>query len=212
MTINHKDGLSESYREQLSSAIFESGKLGFSRTPLISEQTAVLDSTIVLSGKLVNEVADFLKWNLPQYWGNSCQTLSTCIFALLNSQGIAADIVLGNVIVNGTNKFETTLKVLQDTVRARGPLAGHQEVHSWVSLGDDTVIDAWLPFRLGGRNNVRTSFDNAILIGRASEIFLQHSLDYRPLLVGAEFFAKTGPQDPLNLLNELVARLGSSKT
>jgi hypothetical protein len=128
----------------------------------------------------------------------------------LNSQDIAANIILGNVIINGTNGFETTLESLQDEVRATEPLTGHQSVHAWVSLGDDTIVDAALPPRLVKHYNAPSSFNDMVLIGRASEMSLRYKLRYRPILVGTEFFARTNPPDPMDLLNELRHR-GSQK-
>lgn len=211
MTINYNDNYSNSYREQLSNAILESRKLGFTRASLISEHAAIPDSTLILTSKLMNELSAFLDIIVPGYWGNSCQTLSTNIFAQLNSHGFAADIVLGNVIINGTDEFDTTLGSLQEEVRATEPLTGHQAVHAWVSLGDDTIIDAALPPRLVKNYAAPPQFNDMILIGRASEMSARYKLRYQPILVGTEFFAKTNPPDPMDLLNELKQRRSSQK-
>jgi hypothetical protein len=206
IAINYNDDYSFSYREQLSNAIAESKKLGFTRTSLISEQTSIPDSTLIITRDLITKLSAFFDRILPDYWGNSCQTLSTNIFAHLNSQDIAADIILGNVIINGTDEFETTLESLQEEVRATEPLIGHQAVHAWISLGDDTVIDAALPPRLVKHYNAPPQFNDMILIGRASEMSSKYRLQYQPILVGTEFFAKTNPPDPMDLLNELNKR------
>ena len=102
---------------------------------------------------------------LPSYWGNSCQTLATHFFGFLNSRGIPADIVIGNVIINGTDEFETTLEYLQKEVSVSEPLTEHQTVHAWVSLGDDTIIDAALPPRLVKHYNAPPQFNDMVLIG-----------------------------------------------
>ncbi len=143
---------------------------------------------------------------IPGYWGNSCQTLSTNIFAQLNNAGIPADIVLGNVIINGTDEFETTLERLQAEVRATVPHYGAQRVHAWVSLGGDTIVDAALPPRLVKHYNAPEHFNDTIFIGRAAEMLARFKLQYQPILVGTEFFAKTNPPDPMDLLSELTKR------
>ncbi|WP_426189628.1 hypothetical protein [Massilia sp. DWR3-1-1] len=204
--INYDDDYSNSYRAQLSMAVIESRKLGFTRAALISEQTTIPDKTLGVTIELMNELSGLFDAILPGYWGNSCQTLSTNIFAYLNSRGIAADIVLGNVIINGTDEFDTTLDTLQREFSATEPLAGHQAVHAWVSLGDDTIIDAALPPRLVKHYKAPPHFDDMIFIGRASEFSSRYLLRYQPILVGTEFFAKTNPPDPMDLLDALNVR------
>lgn len=204
--INYNDDYSSSYREQLSNAILESRKLGFNRASLISEQTPISNDTLRITSVLMNELSAFFDTILPGYWGNSCQTLSTNIFAHLNSRGIAADIVLGNVLIHGTDEFETTLDSLQKEVRDTEPLRGHQAVHAWISLGDDTIIDAAIPPRLAKYYKAPPHFNDMIFIGRASEFSSRHKLRYQPILVGTEFFAKTNPPDPMDLLEALNQR------
>ena len=207
-TVNYHDDYSNSYREQLANAILESKKLGFIRTSLISEQTHIPDKTLRITNKLTQELLVLLDNKLPSYWGNSCQTLSSHFFAYLNSQGIAAEIILGNVIINGIDEFETTLESLQREVHASESLPEslpeYQAVHAWVSLGDDTIIDAALPPRLVKHYNAPPQFNDMTLIGRASEMSVRYKLRYEPILVGSEFFAKTNPPDPMDLLNELL--------
>ena len=201
--INYNYDYSNSYREQLSMAILESRKLGFTRTALISERTTIPNDTLRITSELMGELSEFFSMIVPGYWGNSCQTLSTNIFAQLNSRGIAADIVLGNVIIQGNDEFETTLDILQKEVRDTEKLTGHQAVHAWVSLGDDTIIDAALPPRMVKHYKAPPHFNDMIFIGRAAEFSARYMLRYQPLLVGTEFFAKTNPPDPMDLLHVL---------
>ncbi|WP_155638539.1 hypothetical protein [Burkholderia cepacia] len=197
---------SASYREQLSDAIAQAKILGFTRPPLISAAANIADDTLRCTSELVNYLSGFFDMIIPGYWGNSCQTLSTNIFAQLNNAGIPADIVLGNVIINGTDEFETTLESLQAEVRATVPHYGAQRVHAWVSLGGDTIVDAALPPRLVKHYNAPEHFNDTIFIGRAAEMLARFKLQYQPILVGTEFFAKTNPPDPMDLLSELTKR------
>lgn len=194
------------YRQQVATAILESSKLGFVRPAIISPDTQVADDVLRVTSQLISYLSGFFDQVLPSYWGNSCQTLSTNIFAHLNAQGIPANIVLGNVMVNGTNEFETTLEGLQQEVCATVPLEGLQHVHAWVSLGDDTVVDAALPPRLAKHYNAPQGFEDMIFIGRAAEMVDRYKVQYIPLLVGTEFFAKTNPPDPMGLLEQLKGR------
>lgn len=198
-TLNYSD----LYRQQLATAISESEQLGFTRPPLISPDLKISEDLIDEVLQIVNQVSGHFNHILPGYWGNSCQTLSSYIFAHLNVLGIPANIVLGNVLVNGTDEFEATLEELQSEVRATEPPKGAQNVHAWVSLGDDTIIDAALPPRLVRYYKAPPQFDDMIFIGRVENMALQYKCQYVPLLVGTEFFAKTNPPDPMALLAAL---------
>ena len=96
-------------------------------------------------------------------------------------------------MVNGTDEFEATLQELQAEVRRQQPLQGAQNVHAWVSLGDDTIIDAALPPRLVRHYRAPPEFEDMIFIGRGEEMLLRYRCQRTPLLVGTEFFAKTNP-------------------
>jgi hypothetical protein len=198
--IDYNDEYSISYRALFSEALMESAKLGFTRDPLISEKTPISNDILKKITGLLNDFSGFLDHVLPDYWGNSCQTLSTNIFAFLNVQGIAANIVIGNVIINGTDEFDATLEGVRNEILTMEPLLGSQSVHAWVSLGDDTIIDAALPPRLAKHYGAPPHFNDMILIGRASEFSIRHRLRYQPIIVGTEFFARTNPPDPMELL------------
>lgn len=194
---------SDLYRKQLATAFSESEKLGFVRPSLISPDVHVSDDSLRDVSQILSHLSVHLDHVLPSYWGNSCQTLSTNIFAHLNARGIPANIVLGNVIVNGTDEFDATLESLQQEVLATEHLQGDQNVHAWICLGDDTVVDATLPPRLAKLYNAPPQFEDMIFIGRAAEMVARYRTQYIPLLTGTEFFAKTNPPDPMDLLKSL---------
>jgi len=196
-------GYTEIYRGMLTNAVAESGKLGFTRPLIISPEAEIDDGVLRRTSQLLGEFSAFLDRVVPGYWGNSCQTLSTNIFAHLNSQGIAANIVLGNVIINGTDEFETTLESLQQEVHATEHLQGEQQVHAWISLGGDAIVDAALPPRLARHYSAPEHFNDMMFIGRAAEMVARYNIKYQPILVGTEFFAKTNPPDPMDLLNAM---------
>ena len=158
------------YRKQLATAIVEASNLGFTRPSMINPGKPVPDEVLRATSELLGSLSAAFDLILPGYWGNSCQTLSTNIFAHLNSRGIPADIVLGNVVVNGTDEFEATLEEMRQEVRATKPLDGTQKVHAWICLGDDTVVDAALPPRLVKHYAAPSHFEDVIFIGRAAEL------------------------------------------
>jgi hypothetical protein len=197
---------SNEYRVRFSQALTESAKLGFSRKCLVSERAAIGNDVLRSVSNLLSGFSSHLDMICPGYWGNSCQTLSTNIFAYLNSNGIRADIVIGEVNINGTDEFDTTLDLVRDEVWRDKPLDGPQSIHAWISLGDDTIVDAALPARLVKYYAAPAHFDDMIFIGRAGEFVSKYEIRYQPILVGTEFFAKTNPPDPMDLLNTLHRR------
>ncbi|MFZ3289080.1 MAG: hypothetical protein WA191_19845 [Telluria sp.] len=199
---DNNDNYSNEYRARFSQALMNSSTLGFTRDLLISEKNTIADDVLRKVSGLLGQFSAHLSVICPGYWGNSCQTLSTNIFAYLNAQGIPADIVIGNVIINGTDEFDTTLELIRDEVLGSKPLDGPQSVHAWISLGDDTIVDAALPPRLVKYYGAPAHFDDMIFIGRASEFSVKYRLHYQPVVVGTEFFAKTNPPDPMELLND----------
>ena len=203
MSENQEKDYAISYRKQLVQAIAESTKLGFTRPAIISPEANIEDSVLRVTSELMGELSGFLNRVVPDYWGNSCQTLSTNIFAHLNNQGIAANIVLGNVWVGVTDEFETTLESLQEEVLATEHLQGEQKVHAWISLGGDTIVDAALPPRLVKHYKAPEHFNDMIFIRRAAEMVARYNIKYQPILVGTEFFAKTNPPDPMDLLMKM---------
>jgi len=198
-------GYTDIYRGMLKDAIAESAKLGFKRPLIISPEAQIDDGVLRRTSQLLGEFSGFLDRVVPDYWGNSCQTLSTNIFAHLNNQGIAANIVLGNVIINGTDEFATTLDSLQQEVETIEHLQGAQKVHAWISLGGDTIVDAALPPRLVKHYKAPDHFNDMMFIGRAAEMVARYNIQYQPILIGTEFFARTNPPDPMDLLNAMQA-------
>lgn len=196
-------GYTEIYRRMLNKAIAESAKLGFTRPAIISPEANIEDGVLRATSEVLNGISGFLDRVVPGYWGNSCQTLSTNIFAHLNIQGIPADIVLGNVWVGATNEFEATLESLQEEVLATEHLQGEQKVHAWISVGGDTIVDTALPPRLVKHYKAPEHFNDMIFIGRAAEMVTRYNIKYQPILVGTEFFAKTNPPDPMDLLMKM---------
>lgn len=200
------DNYSEIYIDKLTEAFVQSRKLGFKRPPMIAVEAQIQDDVLRATSELLGRLSGILDMAVPGYWGNSCQTLSTNIFAMLNSRGIDANIVLGNVIINTTDEFEVTLESLQAEVLSTESLEGTQNVHAWISLGGDTIVDAALPPRLVKHYEASQHFDDMIFVGRAAEFNARYNIQYQPILVGTEFFARTNPPDPMDLLNAMRRR------
>lgn len=201
---DYNDNYSIEYRARFSQALVESRNLGFLRDARVSEKSTIGNDVLKTISVLLGRFSTHLGTICPGYWGNSCQTLSTNIFAYLNAEGIPANIVVGNVIINGTDEFDTTLELLRGEVSGDKLAHGPQSIHAWISVGDDTIVDAALPPRLAKYYGAPAHFDDMILIGRASEFSVKHHLRYQPMVIGTEFFAKTNPPDPMELLEAWV--------
>lgn len=194
------------YVKMLVEAIDQSKKLGFTRPTIITAEAQIQDDVLRETSKLLGHLSATLDMAVPGYWGNSCQTLSTNIFAMLNTHGIDANIVLGNVIINTTDEFEVTLESLQAEVNSTVELGEVQNVHAWICLGGDTIVDAALPPRLVKHYKAPQHFDDMMFIGRAGEFDVKYNIQYQPILVGTEFFARTNPPDPMELLKLMRGR------
>lgn len=123
------------YVKKLAEAIDQSSKLGFTRPPIIAAGAQIQDYVLRATSKLLGHLSATLDLAVPGYWGNSCQTLSAKIFAMLNTHGIDANIVLGILIINTTDEFEVILESLQAEVNSTVELGEVQQVHAWISLG-----------------------------------------------------------------------------
>lgn len=200
------ENYSQVYVKMLVEAIDQSKKLGFTRPTIITAEAQIQDDVLRETSKLLSHLSATLNMAVPGYWGNSCQTLSTNIFAMLNTHGIDANIVLGNVIINTTDEFEVTLESLQAEVNSTVELGEVQNVHAWISLGGDTIVDAALPPRLVKHYKAPQHFDDMMFIGRAGEFDFKYNIQYQPILVGTEFFARTNPPDPMELLKLMQGR------
>lgn len=196
---SHENSLVD-YRARFAQALVEATQLGFTRPSFVSERTRIGNEVLRTVTGMMNSFSEFLGTICPGYWGNSCQTLSTNIFAFLNVEGIPAEIVIGEVNINGTNEFDTTVDLIRNEVLGTKPLEGPQSVHAWISLGDDTIVDAALPPRLAKYYGMPDHFNDMIFIGRAEELLARYRVRYEPIVVGSEFFAKTNPPDPMRLL------------
>lgn len=197
---NSHDNYSLEYRTRFAQALAEASHLGFVRPSFVSEKTVIENDVLRSVSGMMNSFSEFLGTICPGYWGNSCQTLSTNIFAFLNAQGIPAEIVIGEVNINGTNEFDTTVDLIRDEVLGATPTEGPQSIHAWISLGDDVIVDAALPPRMAKYYGAPNHFHDMIFIGRAGELLTRYRTRYEPIVVGSEFFAKTNPPDPMRLL------------
>lgn len=197
---------SDEYKRLFAHAVAAGVRLGFTRGQLVSTEETIETSKLAEVREALNDFSNYLNLLRPGYLGNSCQLLSSQIFAFLNAQGIPADIVMGNVRINGADEFEVTLDSLIEEYVTEEPLTGDQSLHAWISIGDDTIIDAAMPPRLVKHHGFSPHIQDAILVSKASWAEERFDLRYQPIIVGAEYFAKTNPPDPFILMEHWKSR------
>jgi hypothetical protein len=198
--INFNDSYSNEYSNLLEKAQLESNYFNFPNQPIVCAQDNVSDLELNTTFELLaDDLYPYLKKINPGYWGNSCQELSSHIFAFLNAVGVKADIVIGEVQVHGTLEFDTTLAGLRKDYDASTNV-GDQELHAWVSIGGDTIIDAGLPDRMVKHYKLPQDVAPPIFIDRATNISSELYARHQPIIIGADFLAKTNSPNPILLI------------
>lgn len=192
------------YLAKLAKAVEESAKLGFKRGPMVDFDSVVSDETLTKSLELISAQMGMFDRLIPGYWGNQCQQLSSFIFASLTHVGIPAEVVIGNVLIQGHDGYEVTLEGLQAEFNSQEQSNGGLRLHAWVSVGGDSIIDAAICPRLVKRFGAPERLADTFLVARSVTIRDGYHLEYQPLLVGGEFFGKTNPPDPIELVKELA--------
>ena len=162
----------------------------------------------IVQGELFDFIEDFFKFH--PYLGNMCLDLTAITFMYLRAKGFDAEIVYGNVNINNSpeDEWDTTPTFLKNEY-VNKVNTGEQDVHAWVGLGGDIIIDFALPERLW--KNYEYPREINFPIGRAD--FFENSLKvkYKPMLVGSDFFKQTNRYDPLDDIFNFKERMNKEK-
>lgn len=175
--------------QAMNMAFAESNKLGL--TPSIDLNVALNKSDeTVLTRWCLAELLPFLADKHPHdYWGEQCINLTAQTFALLQALDVECEIVMGEVNINGTDEFDTTLSGLKDEF-AKGISNDPLAIHVWIQLGNNFVIDPSICARL--RKYYMPTFPVPhIVTGFVSDLFNMLKLEYKPMLVGAKYITET---------------------
>ena len=195
----NKKAISEHYRKNLKDAIALNESLDFPNKTKINPDLDISDDCIDRIGNIIHSyLYNTLIENSPNYWGASCQTHSTQIFAFLTAININSDIVYGEVKINKNNEFNTTIDNLIDEYKSDVASDEPQMIHAWVSIGGDLIIDSCLPDRITKHYGIPRDQMPPFIVGRAKEITQYFKAEYIPMLVGTDFLAKTNPPNPLD--------------
>src|SRR5690606_21459211 len=130
---------------------------------------------------------------------NHCQDGSLFMLKMLADDGIPAEVIIGDVLLENRPVWNVTVKQLKRQLkRGRDYAAGEtQEVHCWLSIGGSHILDPTISWYTDGRPGY--IFDHADQIDPIVE--------HVPLAAGWRFIHKTNRHPIAELLNEnLLAR------
>lgn len=175
-------------------ALQEAAALGVDRLP--SEQSLLAPVTEDELDRLHQVVHGAVRSELlnvfPGYRGIICQSLGLFVMDRLVDAGFrAADLVIGEVRIQGNCEYDTALKDLKRDWHAGPAGAGNQSLHVWVTIGDDVVVDAGIGARLARYYRAPEYFADEVVVGRASELASGIHCVYEPMLFGRAFVERT---------------------
>ena len=208
---NYDDDYTESYLDQLSNSFVRSRALGFGDNPRVRTNERMPDAALAELQSLIHEeVFPLLKGQFHFYWGDSCQLLSAHAFAILVGKGYKAEIIIGEVDVNGTLEFDTSIDSLVAEMEAIEQSYSGQEIHVWVSLGADIIVDCGLPDRMIKNYKFPERYMPPIMIDSASNLSRKYRARHIPMVIGDSFLAKTNEIDTAELVRHYRKRLGTA--
>lgn len=164
-------------------------------------ESEALEVFNIVNGELFDFIeANFYKFS---YWGNMCLDLSVATYCFLRAKGYDAELIYGNLNVNGSpdDEFDATIDSLSHEFINKIN-EGEQNIHAWVGLGGDIIIDFALMPRLI-KNYEYPSNLGDVIVGPASYLLEKYKLNYKPILVGSGFFKDTNAFDPQEMLRDI---------
>lgn len=202
---------SDQYRKYTEEAIVLADRLGAPNRSRISPNRRVSDAEIETARNVIyDELFDQLESWHPGYWGTSCQSLATMIFAHLAARGFEVDMVVGEVEIQGNNEYDATLESIINDYES--PVTSKpQNIHVWVSLGDDVIIDAGLSARLVKYYRMSPERDPGVVVERADWLSEGWHSKHIPMFVGTDYISKTNRIKPLNILNSMLSKYETDK-
>lgn len=197
---------SDKYKKHTEEAIALAQELGATNRARISPYRNVSNGEIIAARDAVSGgFYQLLRRRIPEWWGVCCQDLATMIFVHLANEGFEVDIVVGGVDIQGNNEYDATVEGLISEYM-NPDFCRQQNIHAWVSLGGDVVIDAGLSARLVKYYRMPEDIDPGIVVERADWISNGWHSRHIPMFVGTDFIAKTNSHDPLSILNKFKLR------
>lgn len=122
------------------------------------------------------------------YWGTSCLGITSRTMQILKNFGIDCELVYGDVNINGTDEYDTTLDGLMSELN--NPGRGEFQVHTWIQVGENLIIDPTVAARLNKYYSPEFP-SHYVVVGKSNELLNNYRLDYRPMLLGENYLDKT---------------------
>lgn len=143
-----------------------------------------------LQGMCERDIIQFLFTHFPAgYWGTQCLNIVPQTFAYLQYLQIPCELIFGEVNINGTDEFDTTLEGLI-TEYMKGYSGTGFAVHVWINVGKDYIIDPTISSRLNKYYNPNFP-QNKVINGKASNLEKKMKLRYEPMLAGIKYLDVT---------------------
>lgn len=194
-----------SYFNSFSVALTLWPSMGMTRAPIVSAEQP--SPTLVQKAyDLVHDKYHLWRKSMPEYLGNQCMEVTTRLYGLLNSQDFKADIVIGSVRTEQTQFFNCDVPYLRDIATQPIDETTPIDLHAWITLGGDTVIDFALPSKLARNHGAPPDLFNQGFCADATGMAKHMKLFYEPMLVGSQYLALVNSADPHALLMQLLRK------
>ncbi|WP_199103893.1 hypothetical protein [Aquitalea sp. ASV11] len=191
-----------SYTDMLVEAFTTSKEVfAFPSPPAIDPTWKISDQDIAKLDYFINhDWALKMGAQMDPYWGDQCQFLAGHIVSYLNMiHNIPAEIIIGEVSINGTLEYDANFEELKQEYFSETRMRGNQNLHAWVSIGGDVIIDAAIGHRLAKNYNVPLKKLPRVMVRRASGFIksgLNFSAKHLPMIYGSDFLEKTTLNGP----------------
>lgn len=182
--------------------------MGMTRAPMVSAEQPC--------PKLVKKAYDFVydqyhlwRTSMPEYLGNQCMEVTTRLYCLLHSVGITSDIVIGSVSIEQDKFYRCDVPYLRALATQSVDETAPIDLHAWITLGGDSVIDFALPSKLARNHGGPSYLMNEGFCADGTGMAKHMRLCYEPMLVGSQYLALVNSADPHDALRQLLANRAS---
>ena len=194
-----------SYFDSFSIALTLWPSMGMTRAPLVTAEQPSPE-LVQQAYAFVHEQYHLWRTSMPEYLGNQCMDVTTRLYGLLNSRGIKADIVIGSVRTQQSQFFNCDVPYLRDIATQLVDETAPIDLHAWITVGGDSVIDFALPSKLARNHGAPADLMNEGFCADATGMAKHMGLYYEPLLVGSQYLALVNSVDPHDLLLHLLGK------
>ncbi|MGF1767343.1 hypothetical protein L4D06_08145 [Enterovibrio makurazakiensis] len=125
----------------------------------------------------------------PGDWGQQCLNIAAQTFAIFQHWEIPCELVFGEVNINGTDEYGTTLEGLLAEYK-HGYTENAFAIHVWVNIGKDYIIDPTISSRINKYYDPNCP-QNLVINGTAKTLDRTMRLKYKPILAGVKYLERT---------------------